>query len=131
MAYRLRAQVPKESDVLSSILDALAWQQAMGKVAWYGRFNGGAFAVGDKRWFQSYRLFVKYGEERTKGFSDVHGMLTTGQPFYIEVKRPGGKKQADQEEFIDLAQENGAIAGFAENVEEALDLIMRGFDAKD
>lgn len=40
--------------------------------------------------------------------------------FWIECKRPGGKRRPAQEDFIREAQEDGVIAFFAESVEDVI-----------
>lgn len=57
------------------------------------------------------------------GSSDLIGIGPGGRFLAIEVKRPGGRRADDQRGFIDLVRRYGGIAGFAESVDDALDLI--------
>ena len=58
-----------------------------------------------------------------KGFSDLFGFRNDGQIFFIEVKKPGGRVRDDQYKFIDVVKQNGALAGIAYSVEDALKII--------
>ena len=40
MTYKLRSIVPSESDIQSAIIGALVYQQAIGRVVWFGRLPG-------------------------------------------------------------------------------------------
>lgn len=59
-----------------------------------------------------------------KGFSDLFGLRKSdGRAVFIEVKRPGGKVRPDQSTFLDAMRRQGALAGVAHSVEEALDIV--------
>lgn len=58
-----------------------------------------------------------------KGFCDLFGFRPDGQIFFIEVKKPGGRVREDQKKFIRIMKNNGAIAGVAYSVEDALKII--------
>lgn len=58
-----------------------------------------------------------------KGFCDLFGFRKDGQIFFIEVKKPGGRVRDDQHKFIDVVKRNGALAGIAYSVEDALKII--------
>ena len=58
------------------------------------------------------------------GFSDLFGhRKSDGRAFYIEVKTPDGRVRRDQEKFIKAMKENGALAGVARSVEDAIKII--------
>ncbi|MBR5874845.1 MAG: VRR-NUC domain-containing protein [Oscillospiraceae bacterium] len=85
----------------------------------------GCFAVnhtvGD--FYTKYGGRVKIG---TPGESDVWGVLPGGRAFFIEVKLPGENPRQNQKDFINAMLRQGAIAGVAHSVEEALWLISSG-----
>ena len=57
------------------------------------------------------------------GMADIVGQLRTGQVFAIEVKRPGQKPSKLQQEFIDVMNRFGGVAGWADSVDSALNII--------
>ena len=58
------------------------------------------------------------------GEADIRGhRISDGRAFYIEVKMPGEKPRADQEQFLKAMAATGAITGCAHSVEEALDIV--------
>lgn len=57
------------------------------------------------------------------GFCDLFGFRPDGQIFFIEVKKPGGRVRDDQKKFIDVVKRNGALAGVAYSVDDALKII--------
>lgn len=70
--------------------------------------------------------FDSQGNRVTIGFpglSDLIGCTNDGKFFAIEVKVPGEKPRQNQKDFIDAMLRQGAIAGVAHSVEEALWLI--------
>ena len=59
-----------------------------------------------------------------KGYSDLSGhRKSDGRAFYIETKTETGKLRKEQEHFIKMMKETGAIAGVARSVEDAIKLI--------
>ncbi len=59
-----------------------------------------------------------------KGFSDLFGFRKSdGKMFFLEVKNEKGRLRADQKHFIEMMKKNGAIAGVARSVEEAIELV--------
>lgn len=60
------------------------------------------------------------------GFCDLFGFRPDGRIFFIEVKKPGGRVREVQKHFIDVVKRNGAIAGVAYSVEDALKIIEEG-----
>lgn len=60
-----------------------------------------------------------------KGFSDLFGVRKSdGRAFFIEVKTPFGKLRPEQKNFIEKMRENGALAGVARSVNDALEIIQ-------
>ncbi len=118
---RLEAQLPKpraarrpsgkplERDVLKAIMQALRRDP---RVATCERQQSGVFREGN-RW-------IRVG---TPGVLDIKGMLVGGRAFEIEVKRPGGAPDPRQQRRIDALRANGAVAGCATSVDEALALL--------
>lgn len=100
----------KEIDVQNSI------RLALNPYAIVFRANVGSFKTGDGR-------TVTTG--LPKGFSDLFGYRKSdGRIFFIEVKNEKGRLRKEQEHFIKVMQENGAIAGVARSPEEAIALIQ-------
>ena len=62
-------------------------------------------------------------EKQSVGMSDIIGMLTTGQFFSIEVKKPNEKPTNEQFEFMDLVSVNGGISGWCDNADTAINII--------
>ena len=128
MTYKLRSIVPSESDIQSAIIGALVYQQAAGRVVWFGRFNSGSAPLtgkgGRRQWVTFLTYWLKPGHKRTKGYPDIAGMLTDGRPLYLECKRPGGKIREEQAEFIERVSLYGAAVGIVDSVDEAINVIM-------
>jgi hypothetical protein len=70
--------------------------------------------------------FIRFG--LGIGTSDLIGFDRNGRFIAIETKTPGGKRTAEQENFIRLVREHGGLAGFAESVEEAQEIIYGSHD---
>lgn len=58
-----------------------------------------------------------------KGFPDLFGFKPDGQIFFIEVKDHKGKVRKEQEYFMERAKSQGALAGVARSVEDALGIV--------
>lgn len=116
-AFKLKAQSPDEALVLNAVLRYLKLER---RVAWAARMNSGAAkvpAAGGKE------RFLRFG---FKGCPDVLGQLTDGRFLAIECKRPGGRRRPEQVAFVDLARAHGAVALFAESVEDVINAINNG-----
>lgn len=78
--------------------------------------------------YQVGLFYTMYGEKihvGIKGASDLIGhRRPDGRAFYIETKTPVGKASKEQKKFIAAMQESGALAGFANSVEQALDIVF-------
>jgi hypothetical protein len=60
-----------------------------------------------------------YIPTHTRGVSDIIGCLPkTGRFLAIEVKRPGNKPTAEQQQFINMINAAGGLAFVARSVEE-------------
>lgn len=61
------------------------------------------------------------------GMSDLQGhRCTDGKCFYLEVKRPGQKPRENQMQFLRAMENTGAIAGWADSVQRALEVVENG-----
>lgn len=58
------------------------------------------------------------------GQSDLCGHRPDGKAFYIEVKKPGQKPRKNQLDFIEAMKNSGAIAGWADSVEKAVEIVF-------
>ena len=71
---------------------------------------------------------IPYGRRTSEpGIPDIYGYfhqtvdgIHVNEHFWIEVKRPGGKRRSAQEAWIRQAQEDGVIAFFAESVDDVI-----------
>ena len=99
-----RSAAPLERDIQKAIRQLLRVHPL---VAWHGRINRGAVTDGSS--------YVQFNDIR--GCSDLIGQLRTGHWLAIEVKRPGNKPTADQEEFLDAVACNGGLAFWADCTE--------------
>lgn len=78
------------------------------------RANVGKVRMVDGRWFDT---------GLPKGFSDLFGFRPDGQIFFIEVKNKTGRVRPEQKKFLERMRQNGALAGVARSVEDAMDII--------
>lgn len=72
-------------------------------------------------------FYTQYGDKihiGVKGESDIRGHRPDGRAFYIEAKTPVGKASKEQLKFIPAMKESGALAGFANSVEQALEIVF-------
>lgn len=60
------------------------------------------------------------------GMSDLQGHRPDGRCFYLEVKKPGQKPRENQLRFLDAMRSTGAIAGWADSVEKAVEVVENG-----
>jgi hypothetical protein len=111
-----------ESTIQRQIIDYLKMLLARGAVAWFCRVNGGA-ALYDRQTVWNYTLTLPGFENAHDGYSDLHGMLSDGRYFAIEVKRKGKKPTKPQRRFLDAVRNGNGIAVVAyrfEDVQTAL-----------
>lgn len=78
------------------------------------RANVGKVRMADGRWFDT---------GLPKGFSDLFGFRPDGRIFFIEVKNQKGQLRPEQEKFLERMRQNGALAGVARSVDDAMDII--------
>jgi hypothetical protein len=107
--FRLTRPEPKEADVLSAVLTALAMHP---RVAWAHRFNVGAGKLVRKNGASQW---MKFG---FPGCPDILGQLRTGELLAVEVKRPSGKESPEQVAFLDCVRANGGVAVVARSVDD-------------
>jgi len=72
-------------------------------------------------------FLTKYGQEikiGTPGHSDLYGVKPGGIAFFIEMKTPIGKASTKQKNFIRVMKQMGCCAGFANSVEQALEIVF-------
>lgn len=106
---------PLERDIQKAILQMLSLRK---DVVFYGRFNRGQAQSTDAHGRVHYTSF-----NTVAGFPDIHGMMSGGRAFYLEVKRPGGRESDDQITFIAKVKAGGALAGFAYSVGQAAGIL--------
>lgn len=71
--------------------------------------------------YTQYGQMIRIGE---KGESDIRGHTPEGRAFYIEAKTPVGHHRPEQIKFIKAMKESNALAGFANSVEQALEIVF-------
>ena len=97
-----------ETDIMKNIMIALCERGCI-----VNRTNSGVYYTKDGR-------PVRVG---APGMSDLQGHTPSGQCFYLEVKKPGQKPRKNQIEFLEAMRSTGAIAGWADSVENALKIV--------
>lgn len=123
--YRLTAPQALESQIQAQILHWLAVEQARGRVAWFCRVNGGLATYGRFK-VKNYILHLAGKAPLSKGYPDVHGMLTGGQYFALEVKQPGEKATEEQALFLAVIAAAGGIAGVVTRFDDVEQLFRHG-----
>lgn len=108
-----------EAVVQNAILDMLLIHR---RVAWCMVITTGVFKVKGGGHLTTGHYLNDDGKRLT-GMSDILGQLTGGRLFAIEVKRPGEKPTKEQLDFISLVNRKGGVAGWADNVHDAKDII--------
>jgi hypothetical protein len=102
--HQLSATYLLEQDIQKQILDYLRWRG----IPCYKHQNAGI-----------RKPDGGYIPTLTRGVSDIIGCIPkTGRFLAIEVKRPGNKPTAEQQQFIDTINEAGGLASVARSVEE-------------
>lgn len=114
----------KESEVQRAITVALL---KMPDVAFYTTNTSGK-ALYRKQWITIGKWF-NGDKEKNDGLADISGMMIDGTYFAIEVKLPGNEPSEEQWRFINFVLENGGLAGYATNVQEAEE-ILRGYQIR-
>lgn len=121
-----------ESELQSQILEYLAHEQALGRVGWFCRVNGGAVKVGAD-FVRFYELHIPGHSMRSKGKADIEGMLGNGSAypgryFALEVKRPGGRATLEQREFMAAVREVGGIGATVRSFEDVRSVLFGEID---
>lgn len=109
--FALKRPEPREADVLSAVLQALAMHP---RVAWAHRFNTAAGKLVRK---SGHSQFMRFG---FPGCPDVIGQLRDGRFLACEVKRPSGQTTPEQEAFLDCVRANGGVALVARSVDDLI-----------
>lgn len=60
-----------------------------------------------------------------RGFSDLFGVRHDGKAFFVEVKTETGRVSKDQQNFIRVMKELGALAGVARSVDDAIEIVQQ------
>ncbi len=107
--FRLKHPEPKEADVLSAVLQALALHP---RVAWAQRMNSGAGRILRKG---GVSQFMRFG---FPGCPDVLGQLRDGRVLAVETKRPSGEPTREQKAFLDCVNANGGLALVARSADD-------------
>lgn len=82
-AASVQAQSALESDRQSQIIDWLRVEQAAGRVSWFCRVNGGGVKT-TGQFIRFYALYLLGIEKLSKGYADIHGMLSGGRHFALK-----------------------------------------------
>ena len=117
--FPLKAPAPSEQDLLGEIVALLRLEQTKGRVAWFARCNGGGMRDRTGRFLRFYQLYLPRATPKSKGMADLHGMLSDGRYFALEVKRAGDKATDEQSRFLDAVRAGGGIAAVVTGFEEA------------
>jgi hypothetical protein len=115
-AFRLKILEPTEAQILSSVLEYLAWNP---RVAWVARVNNGAGTNPEGQYVNFNRLYKLPGATLT----DIIGQLKTGQFFALETKRHGVNPTSGQLAFLAAVSAAGGIAAVVCSVGDVRALI--------
>ena len=96
----------KETDVQAAICDYLALRN---RFFWRSNYF--------PRFDRSKAIFYKLPKYTPRGIPDII-CIAGGTPYFLEVKKPGGKLSADQEEFCVRARTAGARYEVVHSIEE-------------
>ena len=113
-----------EQDIQGQIIDYLRIEQARGRVVWFERSNGGGMKDKTGRVLRFYLLYLRGKIPRSKGKSDLSGMLAGGQFFALEVKRGNEKPTKDQIEYLAAVREGGGIAAVVRSFSDAKNVLF-------
>ena len=125
--FALKAIPPLEALIQTQIMDYLRVEQARGRVVWFARVNGTTAKIKGYP-VKSYRLYLLGEAERSKGYSDLHGMLPGGRYFALEVKRPGESVTPEQLAFIEAVRGGGGMAAAVRHWEDVRSLLWGEID---
>lgn len=108
----------KESDIQSAVMCALGEHPL---VTWCMVVTTGGFKV--KGGYITVGHYITEDQKRLTGMSDVIGMLKDGRFFCIETKKPGEEPTDEQFAFMGLVSKNGGVSGWADCVEQAIQIV--------
>ena len=109
-----------ETDLHNSILAALS------PYARVFRTNAGDFWQGNTSKLNGEIILKNLRKVKglPKGYSDISGVrISDGRAIFIEAKLPGNVPSGEQENFLKVMSECGAITGVAYSVEDALRIV--------
>jgi len=113
-----------EQDIQGQIIDYLRIEQALGRVVWFERSNGGGMKDKTGRLVLFYWLYLRGKIPRSKGKSDLSGMLAGGRFFALEVKRRDEKPTKEQLDYLAAVREGGGIAAVVRNFNDAKNVLF-------
>jgi len=113
-----------EQDIQGQIIDYLRVEQARGRVVWFERSNGGGMKDKTGRVLRFYFLYLRGKIPRSKGKSDLSGMLAGGQFFALEVKRGNEKPTKEQLDYLAAVREGGGIAAVVRSFSDAKNVLF-------
>ena len=61
-----------------------------------------------------------------KGLSDLVGFRPDGKFFALEIKTPTGRPSKEQLNFIEFCHSKGVVAGIANSIESAIQVVLEG-----
>lgn len=115
----------KEGKVQSDIMCALMVHPL---VAWAMVVTVGTFRL--KHGWMKCGYFCTATEKQKTGMSDILGQLRDGRLFCIEVKEPGKTPDEHQQDHLEYVVKNNGVAGWADNVVDALLIIKNAKDRR-
>lgn len=121
--FRLTSPTVLESDLQAQVIQYLQVEQRRGRVSWFCRVNGGLATYGRFK-VRNYILHVLGKDPMSKGYSDLHGMLSGGKYFALEVKQPGEKATAEQLTFLQAVRDAGGVGAVIFGYEDVASLLF-------
>jgi hypothetical protein len=115
-AFRLKILEPTEAQILSSVLEYLAWNP---RVAWAARINNGAGTNALGQYVAFNRLYKLPGAT----LPDILGQLKNGRLFALETKRQGIHPTSGQLAFLSAVSAAGGISAVVRSVDDVRALI--------
>lgn len=113
-----------EQDIQGQIIDYLRIEQARGRVVWFERSNGGGMKDKTGRLVLFYWLYLRGKIPRSKGKSDLSGMLAGGRFFALEVKRRDEKPTKEQLDYLAAVRDGGGIAAVVRSFNDAKNFLF-------
>ncbi|MBK8184874.1 MAG: hypothetical protein IPK63_19110 [Candidatus Competibacteraceae bacterium] len=91
---------------------------------WFERSNGGGMKDKTGRLVLFYWLYLRGKIPRSKGKSDLSGMLAGGRFFALEVKRRDEKPTKEQLDYLAAVREGGGLAAVVRNFNDAKNVLF-------